>query len=61
MFVCIFQEYMGFGATLTDAWENLRVEVEGYDFPEIQPEDCRFFKEIEVEIKAREFDIQELE
>lgn len=61
MFVCTFEEYVGFGETLTDAWENLRVEMEGYDFPEMQPEDCLFFKEIGVEVTPREFDIQEVE
>lgn len=61
MFVCTFQDYMGFGETLSDAWDNLRGEMVSYDFPELQPEDCRFFKQIEVEIKALEFDIQEVE
>ena len=61
MFVCTFEEYTGFGETLGNAWKNLLVEVEGWDNREIQPEDCRFFKEISVEIIPREFDIQEAE
>lgn len=61
MFACNFQEYTGFGDTPMEAWENLRVALEVTYYDETEPEECLFFKQIEVNITPREFDIQETE
>lgn len=60
MFACTFEDYVGFGDTALEAWENLRVELEATEFDETEPEECVFFKSISVEI-TREFNIEEID
>lgn len=55
MFCCTFDKYQGFGETPGDAFDNMLFNINispEEDFAEgIEPHDCRFWAEVEVEIQ----------